>query len=117
MLALNLENLTNSDMLLALEYEDGRCIASMIDNLGNRYRTKHVSSELPGINCLYRSHMNKPELFTTLSAKGKTTVVVPLFGEAEETGNVFPFASTFARLEEKTLTRFSVGISNIQVAP
>ena len=117
MLALSLENLTNSDLLLALEYEDGRCIARMIDNLGNQYRPKHASRELSGINCLYRRHMDSPGEFTTLSAKGKTTIVIPLFGDTETTGSLFSFASTFAIFQEKTPTRFSVGISNIQATP
>ncbi len=112
MLALDLENLTTSDLLIALE-NNGECIARMMDNLGNRYRPKAVS----GLTCLWPVHMESPENYSTLSAKGRAPVIVQFSDDTESTGTLFSFAAEFVRLDNKTVTRFPVGISNIQVTP
>lgn len=118
MLALSIENLTNNELFLALEYDGAWCVATLIDNLGNRYRTKRYDRRVSGLSCLLeRREMDDPAGYAVLSSKGKTTVVLPLFGESEDVGTLFSFAATFVKFQDKTPTRFSVGINNIQTTP
>ncbi len=122
MLTLSLENLTNSDLHVTLAREHSRCVTTMMDNLGNRYQPLGLGYDhgISGVTCPRGSELEDAQNYSTISAKGKTAVVIPYRRDgdaAEDIGSLFSFASTFIRLADKSYSQFSVGISNISITP
>ena len=118
MLALSLEDLTSSDLLLALAVDDhSRCTVSMMDDLGNRYQPNSWSFSFPGMPCVSRSNLDEADRYATLSARSKAAVMIPLVSGAEVLGSAFSVAATFVKFEEDLPKQFSVGISNVHIAP
>lgn len=123
-LAVVLENLTASDILLAIELANNRCQARLIDNLGNELLpSSSYAQGATGIICLknYGREPEPAESFTRLAGKSKTTAVLRFkvvgeWGSREvpQAGSVFSLGINFIQMERGGVHRFSAGISNIE---
>lgn len=112
-LALRLENLTVSDLFLALE-QPYKCKASLIDNRG--VHSSNSNTGVTGIACIgFNSAARQPaEAFTMISAKSSTTLVFSFHFIDEVKGDRFSFSANFLIRRSGSVSRFSAGISNIQ---
>jgi hypothetical protein len=116
-LALRLENLTATDIFLAVHRPMQHCRTGLTDNRGNRFVPGFYDEGADGIICLRMDSEMSPEIFTQISPRGRTTLIFPFrLDEVDEgTGDVYAFSAEFLRFEAGKVSKFSVGISNIKL--
>ncbi len=114
-LALQVQNLLSTDLMIAMEGRYSRCKARVVDDRGN----SSSSIEVSGISCIHdgSEDMKKGENYTRLAAGSRTTIVMVLEVQHRQLyeGEMIHFGSNFYQLTGERFRRFSVGISNIQI--
>jgi TolB-like protein len=115
-LALRVENLTTTDLLLGVFHRTQRCRTGLIDNQGNKLDPAGAYQDgAIGIACIEPEYA-KAEYFTKFSPKGRSTIIFPFrLMDGEITGDVFSFSAELLMFEAGKVVRFSAGISNIEL--
>lgn len=119
-LALRMENLTAEDVLLAVEQVGQYCQVRLVDNQGAQLKPASAYQRgVSGVACFDfpRADEVNPAVWSTLSAKSRSTMVVRLEVEGRDqkvTGTHFSVGINFLRLKDGRVSRFTAGVSNIE---
>lgn len=124
-LTLELENLTSSELLLAVELERQTCSIRVADDRGNDYGPRgSYASGVSGIACLrhdIRGQMSMDE-FSRFGPKSRSAIVVPLQGGSRSIrrdqepaiGEFFSFSGGFLQMVDGRVRRVAAGVSGIR---
>ncbi len=116
-LSLTFQNITQEDVYLALDYS----AATLIDNAGtavpvNYNGEVHVTGLKYADPSIYGYESEGPK-FTKFGSNIKTTIIFTFLGSGNVafSGNVFSFSTEALELVEKQASRFTIGLSGIEL--
>lgn len=126
-LTLELENLTSSELLLAVELKRQTCSVRVADDRGNDYEPRgSYASGVFGIACL-RLDLRDPMLeneFSRFGPKSRSAIVVPLRSNTRSSsrrteqepaiGEFFSFSGGFLQMVNGRVRRVAAGVSGIR---
>lgn len=113
-LSLVVENVASGNLLLAVPIvnANGNCAVTVSDSQGNLLKVRRF--ELGGIPCVYESRSKRPESYATFLPRSRTTIVAK-FANRHPIGGMLALGMELQVLSGERTSRFSAGISNIQV--
>lgn len=118
-LALQVHNLTSTDLFIAMDGHYFGCEVQVVDDRGNSSDSSAGDIKVSGISCIYGSDEKKKreENYTRLAAGSRTTIVMVLEVQNRHLyeGDFISFGAEFLQLTGERFRRFSIGISNIQL--
>ncbi len=118
-LGLSVENLLAQEVRIAAELGYQKyCQVRLVGDDGSELRLGY--REIPsGLGCLASNDSTTGELFTSLSPKSRTTVVLGFErknSSQQVTGTVFSVGLSLLRFQDGKISRFSAGLSNIEAS-
>ena len=116
-LSLVFQNTSSQDILLAMAANYYHCLTRVIDNSGVAVPSRDSSRGImvTGLQCIDRGE-DKAEHYARLSPGAKTPVVLALETEEEPFGgDLVSFSAELLRLEGGTYSRFTIGLTDIEV--
>jgi len=120
-LSLVIENISSQEVLLSMARDYDYCLTRVVDNSGVVVPTRASSSSdvmVTGLRCLYgEAEEVKAEYYARLSPGAKTPIVLAFETQGKEPfgGDLVSFSAELLRLSGDKYSRFTVGLSDIQV--
>lgn len=121
-LSLVLQNISTQDIHLAMNWS-GECHARVMDNLGTVVPVGYSGDVfVTGLTCVEDARLTlqarklDSSSFNRFSPGAKTPLVVAFTtDDGEFGGNLFSFSAELLKLEEESFSRFSVGLTDIEL--
>ncbi len=118
-LALQFKNLTNEKLYLGVHRDVGGIVASLVSNKGEVIRNPAWDVFLTGLPAIaYYSGNDDTKNrtnFTEIDANSQSTVIFKFKFSDGVDGNIFSFSSVLFRYQGGKITKFSIGIPNIEI--